>query len=65
MLPFPAEPFAGRTPDGTYATELALAQRAGLDTALLDTETLLDGDLTRALRWLPRPGRPHPAIYRG
>lgn len=65
MLLFPAEPFAGRTPDGTYARELALAGQAGLDTTLLDTEALLDGDLTRALRWLPRPGRPHLALYRG
>ena len=65
MLIYPAEPFAGRVPDSAYSPELDEAQRAGLGTALLDFEALLEGDLTRALRWVSRSDAPQLAVYRG
>ncbi|PYE49494.1 uncharacterized protein DUF4343 [Deinococcus yavapaiensis KR-236] len=58
-------PFAGRTPDEAYAPEVDAAERHGLPHALLDLEALLDGHLTRALRWLPRHLDASPLVYRG
>jgi hypothetical protein len=41
MLLYPAQPFAGRVPDEAYADELALAERSGLLSALLDGYAVL------------------------
>ncbi|WP_425147258.1 ATP-grasp domain-containing protein [Deinococcus sp.] len=65
MLLFPAQPFAGRVPDDAYAGELALAQSMKLDAALIDLEALLEGQMSRALRWVPHADAPRPALYRG
>ena len=65
MLLYPAQPFAGRIPDEAYTGELAVAQSMELDTALIDLEALLDGNVTRALRWVSAAGEPQTAVYRG
>ncbi|MBZ9714671.1 ATP-grasp domain-containing protein [Deinococcus multiflagellatus] len=63
MLLFPAEPFSARTPDEAYRAEQQAAQALDLPTALLDFESLLEGDLPRALRGVP--AGEGVAIFRG
>lgn len=65
MLLFPAQPFAERVPDEAYADEVAAVQRSGLPTALLDVETLLEGNPRRAVRGVKAAEALAPAIYRG
>jgi len=65
MLLFPAEPYAGRVPDAAYEAELQAAQELGLPSGLLDFEALLEGNLNRALRWVPQSDAPRLAVYRG
>ena len=65
MLLYPAEPFAGRVPDEAYAAELRNAEGRGLVTSVLDFKALDAGDVTRALRWVPRAGEPGVTVYRG
>lgn len=65
MLLFPAQPFAGRVPDDTYADEFREAQRQDLNVALLDFEALESGDVKQALRWVPAAAEPGVAVFRG
>lgn len=64
LILFPAEPFAGRVTDPVYAPEQAAAGASGFASALLDVEALLDGDLRRALRFVPAGGGDG-LLYRG
>lgn len=64
LMLFPAEPYAGKVPDPVYADELEAARGLGLDTTLLDFEALLEGDVRRALRWVP-VGEGRLAVFRG
>lgn len=63
LVLYPAEPFAGRTIDGVYVSEQTEAERCGFQTALLDVEALLKGELKRTLRFLPAAGGQ--LLYRG
>ncbi|GGQ96602.1 ATP-grasp domain-containing protein [Deinococcus ruber] len=65
MFLYPAEPFSQRVPDEAYAQEHALAEQMEQPAALIDIEALLDGQLSRALRWVPPSPDSHSAIYRG
>ena len=65
MFLYPAEPFAGRVPDEAYVQEQAQAEQMQLTSALLDIEALLEGNLSRSLRWVQPSEELCPAVYRG
>jgi hypothetical protein len=64
LILFPAEPFQPKRVDPDYARERDAADAAGLGSAFIDFEALLDGDADRAVRRVPESANTS-ALYRG
>jgi hypothetical protein len=62
---FPSEPFDPKSVDSAFEAELQAAQRAGIETYLLNSEAIDEGAFDKATRRLPEASESQTAIYRG
>jgi hypothetical protein len=66
LLLYCADPLSRRRPDGAYTTEVAAAQAAGLEHALIRLEALVDeGDVEGTVAAVPASTSPRLGVYRG
>ncbi len=65
MLLFPAMPFEIGKVDPDFADEYEAASNTGVDCAFIDYESLLEGDLARAVRRVPTQNAGITAVLRG
>jgi hypothetical protein len=62
---FPSQPFEPKSADSVFAAEREAAQRAGLETHLINAEALDERAFDQAVRRLPDVDRDQVAVFRG
>jgi len=65
LILFPTDPLETTKVDREYASEFQAAANCGLNTGLVDLESLREGNVVRALRKVPSISNASSTLYRG